>query len=279
MSKLIKMTDEYKKNCLKDFEKALSMARISDGKLNFTKTFESIDRKAKVQFAPEAFAKMVMLITEFNQEVAWHGAASRVGEDEQDQYLISDIMVYPQAVTGSSVEMDTEAYAKWLQDNVEDERFNHIRMQGHSHVNMAPHASSVDLTHQEEILHMLGDDDFYIFMIWNKSFDHETKIYDMRKNILFEDKDISVGVTGGKVSFEEFIADAKSMVKPRMYGSGSLAVRVNEGVVTTTQGTTTKSSGKGSKKKKTTLDDTWESPYDDYYDIPIGSGRRYGGYY
>ena len=41
---------------------------------------------------------------------------------------------------------------------------------GHSHVNMGTSPSSVDLNHQEEILRMLGDNDFYIFMIWNKSF-------------------------------------------------------------------------------------------------------------
>ena len=39
MSRLIKMTPEYIEECRSDFEKALQLAKLSDGKLNFTKTF------------------------------------------------------------------------------------------------------------------------------------------------------------------------------------------------------------------------------------------------
>ena len=46
MSRLIKMTPEYIEECRSDFEKALQLAKLSDGKLNFTKTFSSGDRKA-----------------------------------------------------------------------------------------------------------------------------------------------------------------------------------------------------------------------------------------
>ena len=82
MSRLIKMTPEYIEECRSDFEKALQLAKLSDGKLNFTKTFSSGDRKAKVFFTPPAWAKMVILINEFDKEVAWHGVAHRMGEVE-----------------------------------------------------------------------------------------------------------------------------------------------------------------------------------------------------
>jgi hypothetical protein len=159
---------------------------------------------------------MVMLVKEFDKEVAWHGVCSR-REDKSDEYVIEDIVVYPQEVTGATVEMDTEQYAKWIEDNIEDERFNHIHMQGHSHVNMGTTPSSVDLNHQEEILNMLGDDDFYIFMIWNKSFSSTNKIYDLRENILFEDKDITVKIIGGVEDLDEFLKNAKDMVKTKTY--------------------------------------------------------------
>ena len=199
MSRLIKMTPEYIEECRSDFEKALQLAKLSDGKLNFTKTFSSGDRKAKVFFAPPAWAKMVILINEFDKEVAWHGVAHRLGEAEGEaaptgpecEYIITDILVYPQEVSAATVEMDTEKYATWLMENIEDERFNAIRMQGHSHVRMAPTPSSVDLNHQEEILQMLGDNDFYIFMIWNKSFASNVKVYDMKENTLFENGDVT----------------------------------------------------------------------------------------
>lgn len=118
--------------------------------------FSCGEQKATVFFTPDAWAKMVTLLREFDKEVAWHGVARRGENEEANEYIISDILVYPQTVSGASVEMDTEEYAKWIMDNAEDDRFNNIHMQGHSHVNMAPNPSSVDLNHQEEILNMLG---------------------------------------------------------------------------------------------------------------------------
>ncbi len=217
MSKILNMTPEMIEECKKDFEKSLAMGPLTDGKFNFSKTFESAHKKATVYFTPEAWCKMVMLLQEFNKEVAWHGVAARIDNEEADEYIISDILVYPQTVAATTVEMDTEKYARWIMENDEDERFYNIHMQGHSHVNMPVSPSSVDLNHQEEIVAQLGPDDFYIFMIYNKSFKSFIKIYDMRKNTLFEDGDVEVRLEGGVVSFEEFIKEAKSLVVEKSY--------------------------------------------------------------
>lgn len=218
MSKPIKMTEQFLTECRSDFEKALQLTKLADGKLNFTKTFTIDDRKAIIYFTGEAWTKMVMLIKEFDKEVAWHGVAHRGEDESKDEYIITDIIVYPQEVSGTTVEMDTEKYAMWLMENAEDERFNNIHMQGHSHVNMGTTPSSVDLNHQEEILNMLGDEDFYIFMIWNKSFSSTNKIYDLKKNVLFEDKDVTVKIIGGVEDLDAFIKAAKDMVKTKSYG-------------------------------------------------------------
>lgn len=217
MSRPIKLTDQYLEELRADFEQALKLTKLSDGKLSFTKTFTNGDRKATVFFEPTAWAKMAMLIKEFDKEVAWHGVAKRGEDEEKDEYIIEDIVVYPQEVSGATVEMDTEKYATWLMENDEDERFHNIHMQGHSHVNMPTSPSSVDLNHQEEILNMLGDDDFYIFMIWNKSFISTNKIYDLKKNTLFENSDITVKMVGQNEGLDEFLNSAKSMVKTKAY--------------------------------------------------------------
>lgn len=250
MSRLIKMTPEYIEECRSDFEKALRLAKLSDGKLNFTKIFPSSDRKAEVFFTPSAWAKMVILINEFDKEVAWHGVAHRAGEVEGEatpagqkcEYIITDILVYPQEVSAATVEMDTEKYASWLMENIEDERFNGIRMQGHSHVRMSPTPSSVDLTHQEEILNMLGDNDFYIFMIWNKSFASNIKIYDMRENTLFENGDVTVHILDEVGNLNEFLSSAKAMVKDRVYSYNSQRTSYNA-TGTATKTTTPGASG------------------------------------
>ena len=218
MSKLIRMTPEYIEQCKEQFAQAIQNAKLADGKINFTKTFSTDgQQKTILFFSPEAYVKMLMLLSQFDKEVAWHGVAER----RDDDYIITDIMVYPQTVSGTTVDMDTEKYAQWLADNDEDERFYNIHMQGHSHVNMSTFASAVDLTHQEEILAQLDDDNFYIFMIYNKKLERNIKIYDMRKNVLYENADIETMIDTGAVSFEQFMKDAKEMVKERTYSTGT----------------------------------------------------------
>lgn len=212
MSKPIKLTDELKEMALAEFEKTLNALKMTDGKISYSKNFTyKKDEKAMIYFAPLAYAKMVGLITSFDSEVAWHGVGERL---EGANFLISDILVYPQTVTGSNVDMDTEAYAKWLMQNDDDERFNQIIMQGHSHVNFGTTPSTVDLNHQDGILSQLTDDMFYIFMIWNKKLEHTTKIYDLKFNTLYEDKDISYSITDGN-ELDGFVEEAKKQVKKK----------------------------------------------------------------
>lgn len=220
MAKVIKMTPELKEECRKafmaEFEKALTSAKMTDGKINFTKAFGTIDCKAKVYFTELAWLKMTALLKEFSKEVAWHATAFRVPNDEgKNEYLIQDILVYPQTVTAASVDMDTEKYTQWLMDNFDDERFNNIHAQMHSHVNMGVTPSSVDLAHQEEILDMLKSDDFYIFMIWNKSHNVNIRIFDMQKNVMFDTTDVTWGVIDGDYGLTSFVEEAKKIVVDR----------------------------------------------------------------
>lgn len=222
MAKIIKMTDEIKEQCRKDFqaqlEAALAAARMTDGKLQFTKTFGQLDRKANVYFTELAWMKMTALLREFDKEVAWHATAYRLPGDGDD-YVIKDILVYPQTVTSTTVEMDTELYAQWKMDGwmAEDERFDNIHCQMHSHVRMGVTPSPVDLTHQEEILAQLDDDAFYIFMIWNKNLVANIRIFDMQKNVLFETGDVSWAVLDDTIGLGKFVEDAKKIVKDRVY--------------------------------------------------------------
>lgn len=224
MSKVIKLTTEQLQECRRDFDTALSTMKLTDGKISFIKTITSPNEKATLYFDPLAWRKMQTLIKEFDKEVAWHGVAYR-GEDEtKNEYFITDILVYPQKVTGATVNTDQEKYEMWLMQH-KDEVFNNIRMQGHSHVNMATSPSGVDETHQAKILEQLEDDMFYIFLIWNKSNSKFIKIYDLKKNILFETVDVNVEILDDGSGIDEFLADAKKLVEdkpttPYYNGSG-----------------------------------------------------------
>ena len=209
MSRLIKLTPECMEECKTEFMKIIANAKFADGKITFSKTIGTVNRKAQVLFTEMAWLKMTNLIDEFEKEVAWHGIAVR-GE-EPDTYCIKDILVYPQEVTGATVTTDQEKYSMWLMQQP-DEIFNNIRMQGHSHVRMSTSPSSVDTTWYEQILDQMKDDMFYIFMIWNKRREKTIKIYDLRENVLFETADVEVKVIHEDGGIMKFMDSAKEMV-------------------------------------------------------------------
>jgi hypothetical protein len=83
--------------------------------------------------------------------------------------------------------------------------------------------SGVDDKHRKKILGQLEPDMFYIFMIWNKSLSIHALVYDMTKNILYENPDVEVKLPGDEC-LDEFLADAKKKVKKsgqRRYGTGA----------------------------------------------------------
>lgn len=222
MAKIIKMTPELREECRiafqAEFEKALAQTKFADGKLSFTKSFGTVSRKAKIYISEIAWMKMTTLLREFSKEVAWHATAYRIPGDK-DEYFIKDVLVYPQTVTAATVDMDEAEYAKWLMEGVmaEDERFDHIFCQMHSHVNMSVFASGTDEQHQQEILSQLRDNDFYIFMIWNKRLEAYMRIFDMEKNILFEKEDIEWCVMDDTLGLAKFLEDSKKIVKEKTY--------------------------------------------------------------
>lgn len=216
MSKIIKLTPECIEQCCIEFSEYISKARVADGKVSFQKIFNYPGRRATLYFDPGAWIKMDALVRKFDDEVAWHGVAFRGDDPKTDEYFIQDIIVYPQEVTGATVNTDQAEYENWLM-SLEDDVFNNVRMQGHSHVNMGVTPSGVDTTHQEKILEQLDDDMFYIFVIWNKRGEKTVKIYDLAKNVLFETADVDVKIAGSDLDLDEFIGDAKKMVKKKSY--------------------------------------------------------------
>lgn len=218
MGQIIRLTPELRESMRTEFEKYMETARCQGGKINFSKALPDMkDRKATVYITTLAFSKLWMLVSSFDKEIAWNGVAHRM--EEKDTYLITDILVYPQEVTGTNVETDQVTYQTWLL-SLGMEVHNHVRFQGHSHVNMNVSPSPTDLEHQRKIISQLGDDDFYIFMIWNKKAECHTKVYDMQENLFFDNADCTVKILEDGFSFSEFLKNAKAMVRDRVYQQG-----------------------------------------------------------
>lgn len=165
----------------------------------------------KIHFTQAAWKKQCSLIGHFDTEVAWHGLVRPI----DGGYEIYDILVYPQKVTGGTVETDQVQYQTWLMQQP-DEIFSTIRYQGHSHVNMQPFPSSVDLNNQRRM--QVPDNDFYIFMIWNKEFYYTARIYDHGKLIEQNNVDLSYDEDVD----QDFIEEVNSMItidKPTIHYS------------------------------------------------------------
>ena len=214
MPRPIRITDAMKQKAQDEFAEHLLDLKMTDGQIHFYKSYQYDPKTtgAILWFTPLAYRKTVALVTAFDDEVAWHGMAVRSNE-VMNEFIVEDIAVYPQEVTGSTVVTDQEEYTKWLYA-FDDGDFNKIRMQGHSHVNMGVSPSGVDNGHRAKILEQLDPDMFYIFMVWNKQLKTHTLIFDMKHNVLYEDEDVEVKIFGDD-SIEAFLGEAGGMVRRR----------------------------------------------------------------
>ena len=211
MSKKIKMQEIDIERAVKEFREVLMKGFLSDGKINYSKDIGVIEKKAKLHITEKAQLKMRALVDEHSKEIAWHGIAKRTNPCE---YIIEDILCFPQEVTGVTVTTDQEGYEKWLYGQP-DEVFNNVRMQGHSHVNMGTTPSSTDLALYDGILEQLSEGMFYIFMILNKKGDNWIRIFDYEENVQFDTKDIEVSYGSELLGIQEFIKDSRQMVKDK----------------------------------------------------------------
>ena len=214
MSKILKLRPEHREEALREFEKNLT--GLSEG------VFESEfsltrDRRAKLVYEPVAWQKFIILLGGFQTEVGWHGVVTREQHEDVDVYTVHDILVYPQKVTAATVDTDQAECDDWVFSLDPEQRIN-LRLHGHSHVDMRPHPSTTDDKHRRDTLDLITGDWFYIFQIWNKSFEFTTRIYDLARNLLYETDDVDLVFEGG-VSPAEFLRSAKAMVKPPVYAS------------------------------------------------------------
>lgn len=167
--------------------------------------------KITVTFYRQAYKKMKRLVHNFNTEIRWQGTVDRVSDTE---FVVKDIMVYPQTVTGRTVKINPEKYGEWL-CSLPDEIFSKLRFQGHSHVNMSPTPSGVDHRQMEDTYKTLQGDDFYIHIIVNKSNRYWIQIYDNKSKTIFRNREIEIVVEDENIL--DFVEEAKKNLEVYHY--------------------------------------------------------------
>lgn len=194
--KYIKINQQTHADLMKKFQTYLETARLTGETLDF-KTPISPTRpdlpKAQLYITAEAYVKILLYVRDTSTEIAWHGTVVR----DKNAFLIKDVMLYPQTLAAATVTTDQERYNEWI-INLDDNTHNQLRFQGHSHVNFGATPSGTDLDYYNQILQVLPDNDFYIFMIINKPGDMSLFIYDLAENIIYEKADIDFHVINGK---------------------------------------------------------------------------------
>lgn len=141
-----------------------------------------------VYITTQAYTKMRMLVDKTTTEIGWYGTVTKV-PGLTGVYVIEDIIVYPQKVTGATCEqLDDKMFE--FEMSLTTDQVNHKRFHGHSHVNMGTTPSGVDEQFYHDILTQVTD--FFIITVTNKRNEYTTRVYDMEHNILFTDVPISV---------------------------------------------------------------------------------------
>lgn len=211
----IKLSEDLAKTLSEDFYKNLISGKYTDKTvtINLFKS-KKLKNKIEIRFTSLAWNKTKALLQNFGSEIGWHGV---VKKESDTLFVITDILVYPQTVTPSTVKSDNSFMdcTDWYM-SLDDDQINNLRMQSHSHVNMEASPSYQDEKDWLEFISGLGNDDYCIFMIWNKSLTYYARIYDLKTNTMYENDDIFVSYE--KDDIEEFIDQAKNMVefKPEM---------------------------------------------------------------
>ena len=222
--KKLSFSQADKEQMLKEFTSQLNAFKSNQDKFVYEKKFTDLTKidqtqikKPVIYFAMEAWLKMQQLVAHCDKEIAWQATVEkRKYKDKEDSddfyYFVKQVFVYPQKVTGAFVDVDTVKYAEWSLQ-LDDNTYNTLRFQGHSHVNMAVGPSGTDLNTYQNFLEQLDKDDYYIFMILNKRNEYNIMVYDYAQDILFETADCYVDILTSQGSMNRWVEENMKQVE------------------------------------------------------------------
>ena len=139
----------------------------------------------------DAYLKMQEYIAQSNKEIGWLGTCSRQDED----YIINNVYLFDQEVHETTCEITEEGLNKFALELMEKPNgmdiWNNICLWGHSHVNMGVLPSSQDNNQLDFFLKNMKEG-FFLRYIGNKKGEIGLQIVDIDKNIILDEKEISI---------------------------------------------------------------------------------------
>lgn len=219
----LRITEDMTENIITEIKQTIEGYNLTTDKLNYNvdlKKYCKQDEKQRITiyFTADAFLKQRTLVQECTQEVGWHGTVTRLSDSE---FIIDEILVFPQIVSGTDVTPDETEYANWLMQfftDDEDTTIERMRFHGHSHVNMGVTPSGTDTNYQNNMLAHIRD--FYIFMILNKKSEMNVMIYDITNNTFYDKDDVDYRIIlNNGTNLREWYDENNELIKTRGYSS------------------------------------------------------------
>lgn len=198
-----------------------------------------------VYITVEAYLKMRKLVDDTSTEIGWYGTVDKL--PGINSYIIKDIIVYPQIVTGATCEQDEDKMFEF-EMSLTDEQVNHKRFHGHSHVNMSTGPSGVDESFYRDILSQTTD--YFIITITNKRKEYTTRFYDIENNILYTDVPINIVTDKGEL-LDDWYDEAKDKLTNKTVVPKKEPAKYPSSVVT-------------EEELDDLYDDSWYDRYDRY---------------
>lgn len=189
-----KMKRRIKSQAIKQIEEALEKQTDSIT-ISLDKYNKKEDKKKPtIYLTAKAYIEIATLVNKTSTEISWNGFVIR---GKNKDYLVKEITVPPQKVTGSTTETDDDLYMEWFAElfTKNPEKADMLKYHGHSHVSMGVSPSGTDTGYRDKILEdMVNKDDFYLFSIHNKSGSMHWQIFDRKYNRFYDNDDITVEI-------------------------------------------------------------------------------------
>ena len=229
-----------------------------------------------IYFTKQALAKMKLYIGECENEIGWLGTAY---SDEKDIF-ISDMMLFDQEVSSVTTDIDDEALSKFGEQLLKEEdgveKWNNIRVWGHSHVNMQTNPSSTDDEQMEEFENI--GHDWFVRIIGNKKGDLRVDLYRYDIGVVYHKMPWEILRTKEEIEIIELIQSLEEeleKIDEELEGEISTSVKkdIKDMVREKSSKTVSKNKvkniksyiGKNNKNSKDDEDDE-DDEYDYYYD-------------
>ena len=162
-----------------------------------------------VYITSDAYVKMRHLVDKTTTEIGWFGTVTKAPNLEET-YVIDDILVYPQTVTGATCEQDEDRMFEFEMSLTTDQ-VNRKRFHGHSHVNMGVTPSGVDENFYTDLLTQVND--YFIILVTNKRNDYHVRFYDKANNLMYKDVPIHLLLNNGDEVNNWYTEEAKKLTE------------------------------------------------------------------